>query len=227
MTPRKMNFLFNALIALTMFVLCHTPSFAEPPNLSVLKKELQTYHDSGLYNAEIREVIASAHDYMLNAITENQASAHPKKLAVVLDIDETSLSNYQNIIAREFTANKQIIHENILKANAPAIEDTLQLFNELKKHHVAVFFITGREASEKEATVKNLHQAGFNNWDGLMLRPSNYHKNSITPYKSSSRTQIAKQGYTIVANIGDQYSDLIGGHAKKGFKLPNPYYYLP
>ena len=33
--------------------------------------------------------------------------------------------------------------------------------------------------------------------------------------------------YDIVANFGDQYSDLIGGHADRTVKLPNPTYYLP
>jgi len=34
-------------------------------------------------------------------------------------------------------------------------------------------------------------------------------------------------GFNIVANFGDQYSDLTGGFADKTFKVPNPMYYLP
>ena len=34
-------------------------------------------------------------------------------------------------------------------------------------------------------------------------------------------------GYDIVANFGDQFSDLIGGYADHAVKLPNPTYYLP
>ena len=30
-----------------------------------------------------------------------------------------------------------------------------------------------------------------------------------------------------MANFGDQFSDLKGGHADKAYKLPNPTYYLP
>jgi hypothetical protein len=33
--------------------------------------------------------------------------------------------------------------------------------------------------------------------------------------------------YRIVANVGDQYSDLAGGHEDIGFKLTNPFYFLP
>jgi predicted secreted acid phosphatase len=47
------------------------------------------------------------------------------------------------------------------------------------------------------------------------------------PYKSGTRAYIESQGYEIVADIGDQFSDLLGGYADKTFKMPNPNYYLP
>ena len=46
-------------------------------------------------------------------------------------------------------------------------------------------------------------------------------------YKSGTRAYIESQGYDIVANFGDQFSDLLGGFSDKTFKLPNPNYYLP
>jgi predicted secreted acid phosphatase len=46
-------------------------------------------------------------------------------------------------------------------------------------------------------------------------------------YKSGTRAYIESKGYDIVANFGDQFSDLLGGFANKTFKLPNPNYYLP
>ena len=47
------------------------------------------------------------------------------------------------------------------------------------------------------------------------------------PYKAGTRAYIESQGYDIVADFGDQYSDLLGGYADRTFKLPNPSYYLP
>jgi hypothetical protein len=41
------------------------------------------------------------------------------------------------------------------------------------------------------------------------------------------RKEITAKGYTIVANIGDQYSDLVVGCAEGKFKLPDPMYYIP
>jgi hypothetical protein len=46
-------------------------------------------------------------------------------------------------------------------------------------------------------------------------------------YKSATRAHIESLGYEIVANFGDQFSDLEGGFADKTFKLPNPNYFLP
>ena len=46
-------------------------------------------------------------------------------------------------------------------------------------------------------------------------------------YKSGVRAHIEDLGYEIVANFGDQFSDLTGGFADKTFKMPNPNYYLP
>jgi predicted secreted acid phosphatase len=46
-------------------------------------------------------------------------------------------------------------------------------------------------------------------------------------YKSGTRAYIESQGYDVVANFGDQFSDLEGGFADKTFKMPNPNYYLP
>jgi len=46
-------------------------------------------------------------------------------------------------------------------------------------------------------------------------------------YKAAERAKIEAQGYTIIANVGDQPSDLAGGHALRGFLLPNPFYRIP
>ena len=50
---------------------------------------------------------------------------------------------------------------------------------------------------------------------------------TTTQYKSLTRKYIESLGYDIVANFGDQYSDLNGGYADQTFKMPNPMYYLP
>jgi hypothetical protein len=36
-----------------------------------------------------------------------------------------------------------------------------------------------------------------------------------------------KFNVTIIANVGDQESDLAGGHAERMFKIPNPFDFIP
>ncbi len=59
-----------------------------------------------------------------------------------------------------------------------------------------------------------------------MLKPTGFTGTTVD-YKSGARKAIEDQGYRIVASVGDQYSDLAGGHEAAAFKLPNPFYFLP
>lgn len=203
------------------------PLHAEPTNLSLLKKNLQQYHDSGQYNHDVAEVIHEAEHYIEHRATENQHLAHPKKLAVVLDIDETCLTNYNDMIKHDFTSNRTRIHKRILDANTPALQPTLALYHDAQAHGVNIFFVTGRAQSECDASRMNLEKTGYHHWTALFCRSPQDHEKSIIPFKSATRAAIEKKGYVIIASIGDQMSDLQGGHAERGFKLPNPYYYLP
>ncbi|KAF9603186.1 hypothetical protein IFM89_034519 [Coptis chinensis] len=54
------------------------------------------------------------------------------------------------------------------------------------------------------------------------------HGKTATVYKSEKRTEMAEDGYRIVGNSGDQWSDLLGtSMSDRSFKLPNPMYYIP
>ncbi|HAT8178523.1 TPA: acid phosphatase [Legionella pneumophila] len=215
------------LISLCLLLLLSTPIHAEPPNLSLIRKEVKNYYDSGFYHRELERTIKLAQEYIHQQYLINKNNRHPQKLAIILDIDETSLSNYDKMVKRDFTGSKEQIHKEILAANSPAIKPMLTLYKNALKRGIKVFFVTGREESERNATRTNLINAGYSKWAGLYLRPNGYSSPSIIPFKSKTREMIAKKGYTIIASIGDQYSDIHGGYTKKGFKLPNPFYYLP
>jgi hypothetical protein len=50
----------------------------------------------------------------------------------------------------------------------------------------------------------------------------------LADYKSGARAAIETKFHVkIIANIGDQQSDLFNGHAERPFKLPNPFYFIP
>lgn len=46
-------------------------------------------------------------------------------------------------------------------------------------------------------------------------------------FKSTKRKELEDAGYTIIGNIGDQWSDFSGTNVgNRTFKLPNPMYYI-
>jgi hypothetical protein len=57
--------------------------------------------------------------------------------------------------------------------------------------------------------------------------PNGSHFASAADFKAPVRAEIEQQGYTIIENMGDQPSDLLGGHAEKKFLLPDPFYRVP
>jgi acid phosphatase len=206
----------------------------QPINLGELKQQIRHYACSGAYDSEIAKVALEAQAYV------EKRAGEVAKPALVLDIDETSLSNFREILANDFG----FIYDGAcdvlpkgpcgwrawaLSARAEAIVPTLALFRAAKAKGVAVFFVTGRRDDEEQrkATVKNLTDAGYEGWAGLSMRPVSDQNASVVPYKSGERAKIAAQGHTIIANSGDQHSDLAGGYAERAWKLPNPFYFIP
>ena len=58
------------------------------------------------------------------------------------------------------------------------------------------------------------------------LRPDDQPASRRDGWKARTRRAIERRGYRIVVNVGDQRSDLDGGHALRRFKLPNPMYVI-
>lgn len=195
----------------------------EPANLHLAIQQLKQYHDTGAYDKDIERVNASALRYLKHRVA--QANFHGKP-AIVLDIDETSLSNYQDMEKMQFGGTIEQINQNIEKGTDPVIASTLKLYQYAKAHHVAVIFLTGRKENECAITAINLKNAGYSDWDKLILRSGEHLKDSATTYKTAMRKTLTNEGYDIILNIGDQHSDLVGGYSDKTFKLPNPYYFI-
>jgi hypothetical protein len=49
---------------------------------------------------------------------------------------------------------------------------------------------------------------------------------TVEAFKTEERRKLAEAGYTIIATVGDQESDLEGGSAECRFKVPNPFYFI-
>jgi hypothetical protein len=215
------------------------------------EQALRKYHDDGVYEAQIAKVDAWAAKWLDRTgrrgagrfkFARKRGSRHVKivrrahranhghgntkrKPAIVFDVDETALSNYTAIDADNFTfgTNSQQEAQNEI---GTAIKPSLELFKLAQKKGIAVFFITGRRENTRAHTAHNLEREGFTNYQELVLKPNDFTASTVD-YKAGARAAIEQKGYRIVANVGDQYSDLAGGHGAVAFKLPNPFYFLP
>jgi hypothetical protein len=209
-----------------------------PINVGQLKDNLIRYRCLE-YDREVASVLAKARAWV------EQRAPQVDKPAIVLDIDETSLSNWVQILHNDFayissgacdlkSTSACGQHEWELSASAVAIKPTLELFSAAKQlkgkdgSPVAVFFVTGRGENpfERIATEWNLHRVGYDKWEKLILRPDHPSDELVSVYKTKERKNIADH-FTIVANIGDQISDLVGEAADRCFKVPNPFYFIP
>jgi acid phosphatase len=198
-------------------------------NLDILKKQLEQYHDCtckcGCYTHDI-DIQA---DRAIAFLRRRAAHRPPQeKLAMVFDIDETTLSNYQEMLAAGFAYESKAFDAWVQTAKAPAIPGSRRVYKEAQRLGVSVFFITGRHENERDATERNLREQGFENWQQLTLRAAPGSSETTSEYKSAVRAQIVAQGYKIVLNVGDQWSDLKGKpEADFSVKYPDPYYFLP
>ena len=233
MEYRRLRGWAGAALAGVLFVgAAGLASAGEPENLGDLQSRLIQYHDFGGYEQDLQDIAAEAKAYV------HARAKKVSKPALVLDIDETSLSNWPKLLANQFAYFPEGTCDQLPKGpcgepawessgKATAIEATLELFKAARAAKVTVFFITGRDESLRAATEKNLRDVGYAGWQEVIMRPKGTTTPSAADFKAPARKSIEDRGYTILANVGDQPSDLAGGHAERAFLLPDPYYRIP
>jgi hypothetical protein len=190
---------------------------------------------SGNYARQMQHIAASAEGFLAAAVHHQHGTGKP---AVVFDIDDTLLNTYDYEIASQFGFTPASNAVFVNAAAFPAVFNMPGLVSFAASHGYAVFFITGRPQAQTDATVTNLTSAGYATPQSghLFLKPTappsylhcaNAPACTTIEYKSGTRAFIASQGYSIMADFGDQYSDLLGGNAGHQVKIPNPMYYIP
>jgi predicted secreted acid phosphatase len=200
------------------------------PSLVEAKREVGAYVDSGRYEAELAAMVDQARAFLESRVPRGG------KLAIVLDVDETALSNLPSLRANDWgfiisgpcdlPRGPCGLIAWIAMARADPIKPVLALARLARERGVAVFFLTGRPERLREATERNLKGAGYE-WTGVLLKPDALNTQSAVEFKAPERKKLMDQGYTIIVNMGDQMSDLEGGFAERTYKLPNPFYFVP
>ena len=228
-------------------------------NIDVLRQQIRNYYGDPLgtgtfaqdsyYAKEARRVARAGERYLAQRHRTNGTRA------IVLDVDDTSLATWNYEIFSNWAYNPATNATYVTGQLFPPVPGMVRMATTAEREGYAIFFLTGRPATQEADTLGNLTADGKgvdanypkpttlrNGEDGLFTKPAvadypDYLKvacagdpnGSCTTvhYKSATRAHIESLGYDIVANFGDQYSDLRGGHADRRFKLPNPNYFLP
>jgi predicted secreted acid phosphatase len=226
---------------------------AEPHNIGLLVGEIDSYYgtkldSSGVYQAskdsqyaaDLARIESDAKRY----INREAAKAEHKgeKPAVVFDIDDTLLLSLDYEKKTNYTYSSATWADYVAKADRPAVFGTPELVAYAESKGVEVFYNSGLKESQRVSAVANLKKVGADinlDADHMFLKdaanPPAYLSDCATPgawtcttvqYKSGTRKHIESLGYDVIANVGDQYSDLEGGYADKTYKIPNPTYYV-
>lgn len=156
--------------------------------------------DYATWQADIAAVMDQADSYIAGRLASVPAGQKP---AIVLDIDNTSLeTDYSSALP------------------TPAIRRTLALADFAHDRGVKIFFVSARPDLIESVTKYNLTSVGYT-VDGLYDRSIGDLFTEVSAFKTAQRVKIEKNGYTIIANIGNNTTDLTGGHAERTFKLPD------
>ncbi|MYX31289.1 Secreted acid phosphatase [Streptomyces sp. SID8381] len=228
----------------------------EPYNIGLLTKDIDTYYGTALdadgvyqaspssqYAKDLARIDADAKRHIDQAARKARQHHHKgKKPAVVFDIDDTLLLSLDYEKKNNYGYNSATWAAYVDQANRPEVFGSPELVRYAAKKGVAVFYNSGLSEAQRTAAVQNLKKVGADvNLDAghMFLKdaanPPAYLKDCATPgawkcttvqFKSGTRKHIEDLGYDIVANFGDQYSDLDGGYADRTYKLPNPTYFV-
>jgi predicted secreted acid phosphatase len=190
-------------------------ALADEPPAPATPEEIVAYRDSGEWRADTARATRRARRVLRRHLDAERP-------ALVLDVDDTSLSTYACMKAAGFDRSQAGCGA---KRDLPAIPQTLRLYRFARQHGVTVFFITGRPERLRGVTVANLGRAGYSP-RRLRMRPDDQPAARRDGWKARTRRAIQRRGYRIVVNLGDQRSDLDGGRALRSFKLPNPMYVI-
>jgi predicted secreted acid phosphatase len=200
------------------FAGCAFSPTGEPPNLQPHKQQVRTYVESGDYQREIAAVAARARVWIEQRVAKGGA-----KLTVIFDLDETLLSNWPLLKKQDFGYVPAEWERWVEAGEAPAIEPVREIFLAARRAGMEVVFLTGRRERDRVGTEKNLRAIGCADYALLRCKADRDPRTSAA-FKTAVRQELAAGGRTLIANIGDQESDLAGGFAERTFKLPNPFY---
>ena len=171
-----------AAIALAALV---APGLAVPAQASDLPTEQQ-------WLADTRQAMYGSRAYVGQRVADGG-----RRLAVNLDIDNTSLATYY--------------------AKGTAVPVVLRFARYARSQGVTLLFNTGRERGHLAGVARSLRRVGYDVKE-ICGRKSG---ETLSHSKQRCRAHFVAEGYTLIANVGNRSTDFTGGNYERAFRLPN------
>jgi acid phosphatase len=211
-----MKIFLTLTLTLTLFFACEKNH--KPVNLTIAREEVQQYYESGKFDEELNKVIEDAKEKFDKVEFKNNS-------AVIFDVDETALDNYELAKQMGFGYVYEMNKKWNAEMTAPAIPLVKDLYDFLLAKGSKIIFLTGRNFPEYQATYENLKRDGYTAFDTLITQMDDERKMKNREFKGKKRVELTEKGYDIVGTVGDQWSDLEGPDHGIQVKIPN-YLYL-
>jgi predicted secreted acid phosphatase len=190
---------------------------AKEPAAPATPAAIRAYHDSGEWAKDTKAAFATATKDVKKGLAK-KAKGTP---TLVLDIDDTTLSTYACADPGNFAPAATTTC--IVGGKLPVIAQAKALIKSAQKQKVKLVFITARPEGIRALTVANLKLAGIAKYT-LIMKPNDASGETAAAYKTAARKTLEAGGANILVSVGDQKSDLSGGFADFGVKVPNPMY---
>ena len=210
----------HTLLASSFTLICSTVAASEAEDISVYDFNQQLLNAtvwvemSSEYKALCHQAFNVAR-YNLKQFIE---SSDGKPFAVVVDIDETVLSNARY---EAWLINQGVFHSGKRQklwadaAIAPALPGAIEFLDEVAEVGGEVFYITNRKDNTRNGTLKNLQNQGFPFADEEHLLTK-----SDTSDKSLRRARVNEQ-FEIALLMGDNLNDFHEVFDNESFKETN------
>jgi len=167
---------------------------ADAPSHATTGKAKRKVPTRAQWLADVKAAMQGSRGYIRQRVA---ARTPDEKLAVNFDIDNTVLATYYD--------------------GGGAIPQMLRFAHLLDRLDVDLVFNTGRLANQKQRTVNQLTRSGYA-VAGVCLRT----KGETLPVgKQRCRDSFADEGYTLIANVGNNDTDFMGDGYEQAFRLPN------
>ncbi len=184
-----------------------TQPLAVDPEAAATRELVTQNVNATLYqnaSAEVAWLFEQGYAFARLKLDANLATADSLPPAVIVDVDETVLDNspyeLENIRAGR-TYTPATWKQWTARAEAKALPGAVQFLTYAASRGCAVYYITNRDADEKQATIANLARLGFPMADSVHVRTMEGSSDK------TARRDAVGGSHRVVLLVGDQLTD--------------------